>query len=88
MNESMEILELLFASADACGCFVQVLAALVDLSAGVTGYRVGKKVKERRQAAARGDELPKKPSIWPLVVLVFAAVFVTGFALIQWLRRP
>jgi hypothetical protein len=82
----MEILEVLLASADACGCFVQILAAIFDVSAGVHGYQVGKKVKERKAAAARGDELPRKPAIWPLLLLVLAGVFFTGLALMVLFR--
>lgn len=84
----MEIFELLFASADACGCFVQILAAVLDLSAGVGGYRVRQNVKKRRQAVMRGEEVPPRPPLWPFVVLVFGAVFATGLALVQWLARP
>ncbi|GEM_PF-7086948 len=83
----MEILELLFASADACGCFVQVLAAVLDVSAGVRGYQVGKQLKQRRAACAHGEEPSPKPLVWPFVVLVFAAVFCTGLALFA-LFRP
>ena len=82
----MEILELLFAAGDACGCFVQILAAIFDVSAGVRGYQVGKQIKKRKQAEAHGDELPKKPAIWPLALLVFAAVFFTGLALLAFFR--
>ena len=84
----MEILELLFASADACGCFVQILAAVMDISAGVHGYQVGKKIKERRQAQAHGEPVPNKPTLWPLIVLVFGAVFVTGLAVMSLMIRP
>lgn len=83
----MEIFEVLLAGGEACGCFVQILAAVFDVSAGVRGYQVGKQIKKRKQAAAQGDELPKKPAIWPLALLVLAAVFFTGLALMA-LFRP
>lgn len=86
----MEILELLFASGEACGCFIQVLAAIVDVSAGVQTYRVGKKLSERNQARQAGaEDLPPRPTVWPLVLLVFTAVFLTGLALFALFRpRP
>ena len=83
----MEFLELLLASADACGCFMQVLAAVLDVSAGVRGYQVGKRFKQRRDALKHGDDAPPKPLIWPLVILVFVAVLCTGLALFA-LFRP
>ena len=84
----MEILELLFASGEACGCFVQVLAALIDIGAGMQGYQVGKKIKARRQAQAHGDPVPNKPLLWPFLLLAFFAVCLTGLAVASLVMRP
>ena len=83
----MEFLELLIASAEGCGCFLEVAAALFDLGAGVGTYKVGKKVKERREAIAHGEEPPRKPAVWPLVLVILGAVFLTGLVLFKWVQR-
>jgi hypothetical protein len=82
----MEIIELLLASAEGCGCFLEVAAFLMDIFTGVRGYQVGRKVKERREAIAHGEEPPKKPALWPLVLLVLGSVALTGLVLFKWLR--
>jgi hypothetical protein len=82
----MEILELLLALPEMCGCFLQLGAAFADLSAGLAGYRLTKERKRRKKTLKeKGVALPRPP-LWPFWLLVFGAVLLTSLSLWRWLR--
>ena len=80
----MEILELLVALAEAgeaCGCFLQLLAAFADGATALTGAAAVKERRRRRRLRTEGAE-PEGPNtkliaFW--VILPFALV-ATGLA--------
>ena len=73
----MEFLELLLASPEFCGCMIEVGAVLIDVWAGVAGYRY---VKSRRM-----DVQPRYTG-WTLTLVLFA-VLVTVVVAARWIRR-
>ena len=82
----MEILELLVAAPEFCGCFLELFALGTSGGAAATGVKARQRSKVRKEARAHGEEPPKNPyAVW-FVVLVFLAVFAVGLVAFKWLR--
>jgi hypothetical protein len=74
----VEILELLFALVQGCGCFLEVMALGSNLGAGVTGVKAHQTRKIRNEARTRGEPTPPHNGwFW-----AFLALAVVGFVLV------
>ncbi|MCS7047567.1 MAG: hypothetical protein NZO58_14515 [Gemmataceae bacterium] len=82
----MEILEVVVALMNGCGCFLEMVAGVANFFAGWTGYRLRRELREHRDASEHGEAAPAQPRVWPFVLLVFSAVFLTGLVAFKWLR--
>ena len=79
LSRSMEIIELLFGSAQACGCLFDVLTVLIDIWAGTSSYRF---VKSRGK---KPNDRPQDAKVVLLILLVAMAVIFTFVLLVRWL---
>lgn len=82
----MEILELIWAGIQICGCFLECLAAFSGGGAAYTGAKTLQNRKHRREQIAHGEKPEPKTPIWQFVVLAFAAVFFTGLLVFKYTR--
>jgi hypothetical protein len=84
----MEILELIYALIQACGCFLEVAALGSSAGAGVAGYKAKQSEQARKQAEAKGEEPPPRNPYWIwFVALIFVAVFLVGLLFFKYVPR-
>ncbi len=90
----MEILELLavfLEAGEACGCFVQLVAAVADGAAAVAGVSAVKEKKKRRRLRAEGIEPEgantKLIAFWVLFPFALVATGLAVASIIAALRR-
>jgi hypothetical protein len=75
----VEILEILYALTQFCGCMLELFALGTGAGAGVAGYKAKKTSDARKEALAKGEAPPLYNPYWFLfVVLVGVAVFCVG----------
>ena len=74
----MEIFELLFASAQICGCLFDVLTVGVDLWVGTSTYRYVKGQKSKSDDSSQGFRTVA------LIILLVGAIVMTALLLIRW----
>ncbi len=77
----MEIFELLFSSAQFCGCLFDVLTFAVDIWAGTSTYRYVKAAKMKT------DDDKEAVRMILLVVLIAAAMCLTAFLIVRWIDQ-
>jgi hypothetical protein len=82
----MEILEILFALVQACGCVAEVMAVTSPVGAGISAVKVQKNRKERRAAQQAGQTppAPATPWWWLLGIFLFATVFFVGLVFVKY----
>jgi hypothetical protein len=83
----MELLELLLASSEMCGCLLELFAALLDGYAAFSGYRVGRQQRAYRRARAEGRPDVHRPAVWPFLLVLLFAVGVTALVIYRWVLR-
>ena len=85
----MEILEALFASAEACGCFLELVALIVDGTAAYSGVQTTQKRRTYKAKKARGEPVPEKPPTYrPFLILGFLALLLTALVIYLRFLRP
>jgi hypothetical protein len=79
----MELLQLLFGSAEACGCVLDILAIFVNTGAFTSGRSY---VRKRRAVKKEGGDprQARSPLFWTLLVL---GVLLTSFVVWKYARR-
>ncbi len=83
----MEILELVFALFQACGCFLEIMALGTNVSAGVAGVKAHRAGKVRREARERGEPVPPHNGwLWAFVALVVVGTFLLGLTIWKYAR--
>ena len=61
----MEILEIIFAVLEGCGCLLELFAAASTVSAGAAGVKVREKLKQRRAAKQQGTAKEQEGLAFP-----------------------
>lgn len=81
----MEILEIIWALIQGCGCLLDVFAATSAVGAGVAGVKANQERKSGKAAKARGEKSSQnKAAIW-FVALLFIAFFLVGLMFFKYL---
>jgi len=73
----MDILEIVFALIQGCGCFLDLCAAGSSVGAGVAGVKANQGRQLRKEAMRRGEQPPaNKAALWFVLLLIIAASLV------------
>jgi hypothetical protein len=83
----VEILELLYALIQGCGCFLEVMALGTNVGAGAAGVRAYRTGKTRREARERGEPVaPHNGWLWAFLALLAAGTFLLGLTIWKYTR--
>jgi hypothetical protein len=80
----VEILELLFALVEGCGCFLELFALGANVGTAASGTRY---VRARRKAKREGKPKPEaRVAVWLFWLLLPLALLLTGIVIWKWLN--
>jgi hypothetical protein len=83
----VEILELLFALVQGCGCFLEVMALGTNVGAGVAGVKARRTRKIRREARERGEPVaPHNGWFWAFLVLLAGGLVLLALTIWKYTR--
>lgn len=85
----MEILELLFAAPEMCGCLFEIITILVDVFAGASTYRYVKARKSDDHKTGTNDDDGSQRA-WQsflLGLLIMGAIVMTTLMVARWIHN-
>lgn len=83
----MEILEILYALTQACGCFLEVFAVGTNVGAGVAGVKAQKTRQLRRAAQEHGEPTPPHNGwSWLFFGLLLVGLALLGLTIWKYTR--
>jgi hypothetical protein len=83
----VEILELLFALAQGCGCFLEFMALGTNVGAGYAGVKARRTGRLRRTARERGEpDVPFNGWFWAFIILLSMGLGILSLTVWKYAR--